>query len=216
MPLKDYYLILEVEPQASDADIRSSYRKLAMQLHPDRRPNDQVAAAQFREVQEAYDTLTDPHKKEMYLQQRWYEQSQGRRMTGMKALTPVSVLKDILHLDKYISLQNPYHLDKAGLLDYLLQTLSPEAVELLRKEPDKEILAVVFTTTLNCARHLKPEQAMALTDRLQVLAASEPRLQPQLDNYLRTIRSERFWERLRIPILLLVSLLICYLFFRLS
>jgi DnaJ-domain-containing protein 1 len=216
MPLKDYYQILEVEPQASDSDIRSSFRRLAKQFHPDRNPDDQVAAAHFREVQEAYDTLTDPYKKEIYLQQRWYEQSMGRRMTGMKALTPVSVLKDILHLDKYVSLQNPYHLDKAGLLDYLLQTLSPEAIELLRNEPDTDILGVVLTTTLNCARHLKPAQALALADRLNSLAGAEPRLKPILDKYLATVRAEHFWERIRIPILLVVSLLICYIFFRLS
>jgi molecular chaperone DnaJ len=216
MPLKDYYLILEVDPQASDADIRSSFRRLAMMFHPDRNPDDMVASAHFREVQEAYDTLTDPRKKDAYLQLRWYEQSMGRRMAGMKALTPVSILKDILHLDKYISLQNPYHLDKAGLLDYLLQTLSPEAVALLKAEPDPDILGVVLTTTLSCARHLKPPQAMALADRLYSLAEAEPRLKPLLEKYLATVNTEQFWERIRIPILLAVSLVICYIIFRLS
>ena len=146
MPVKDYYRILELGPEASESDIRKAYRRLAMTHHPDKNPDDRIAEAVFREVQEAYDTLTDPRKKDAYLQLRWYEQSQGRRLSGLKALTPVNLLKDLLQLDKYISVQDPYHIDRQGLSAYLLQTLSPEVIEQLNMETDRGMVEEILAT----------------------------------------------------------------------
>lgn len=54
------YTVLGVEKTASDSDIKSAYRKLAMKYHPDRNPNDEQAEEKFKEVSEAYATLRDP------------------------------------------------------------------------------------------------------------------------------------------------------------
>ncbi|MBF0281665.1 MAG: molecular chaperone DnaJ [Zetaproteobacteria bacterium] len=63
---RDYYEILEVERNADEKTIKRSYRKLAMQFHPDRNPNDEKAAEKFREVTEAYEVLTDKEKRQRY------------------------------------------------------------------------------------------------------------------------------------------------------
>src|SRR5690606_40234885 len=62
----DYYEILGVDRQADDKVLKSAYRKLAMQYHPDRNPGDQAAEAKFKEVSEAYDILKDPQKRAAY------------------------------------------------------------------------------------------------------------------------------------------------------
>lgn len=64
--MMDYYKILEVEKTATQDDIKSAYRKKAMQYHPDRNPGDKSAEQKFKEVQTAYDTLSDPVKKAKY------------------------------------------------------------------------------------------------------------------------------------------------------
>ena len=56
----DYYTLLGVEPDATLAQIKKAYRKLARQHHPDTNPGDQQAAARFRQITEAYETLSDP------------------------------------------------------------------------------------------------------------------------------------------------------------
>jgi curved DNA-binding protein CbpA len=62
---KDYYALLGVTPNATAAQIKSAYRKLAKQYHPD--VNDSPDAAEkFREITEAYDTLTDPDRRNLY------------------------------------------------------------------------------------------------------------------------------------------------------
>ena len=66
MAYKDYYDTLGVPRSASDADIKSAYRKLAKTYHPDKNQGDEKAADRFKEIGEAYAVLSDPEKRKMY------------------------------------------------------------------------------------------------------------------------------------------------------
>ena len=66
MEYKDYYKILGVSRSASADEIKSAYRKLAMQYHPDRNPGDKQAEERFKEMNEAYQVLSDPQKRARY------------------------------------------------------------------------------------------------------------------------------------------------------
>jgi len=66
MDYKDYYQILGVPRNASSDDIRKAYRKLAMQYHPDRNPDDNQAEERFKEINEAYQVLNDSQKRAHY------------------------------------------------------------------------------------------------------------------------------------------------------
>lgn len=63
---RDYYEILEVSREVSTAELKSAYRRLALQHHPDRNPNDPEAAEKFKEASEAYAVLSDPDKRQRY------------------------------------------------------------------------------------------------------------------------------------------------------
>src|SRR6516162_7490523 len=63
---RDYYEVLGVPRNASEADIKKAYRKLARQYHPDRNPGDKEAATKFKEVQDAYDVVSDANKRKQY------------------------------------------------------------------------------------------------------------------------------------------------------
>ena len=66
MAKRDYYEVLGVNRDASDDDIKKSYRRLAMKHHPDRNPDSKGAEDKFKEAKEAYEMLSDPQKREAY------------------------------------------------------------------------------------------------------------------------------------------------------
>jgi len=64
--MKDYYYFLGISHDASEEDIKKSYRKLSLKYHPDKNENDDFFADRFREIQEAYETLSDRTRRKTY------------------------------------------------------------------------------------------------------------------------------------------------------
>ena len=61
--MKDYYSILGLNDKATEEEIKKTYRQLAKEYHPDKNPD---GADKFKEISEAYETLSDPQKKSAY------------------------------------------------------------------------------------------------------------------------------------------------------
>ena len=76
---KDYYQILGIDKKAAESDIKKAFRKLARQYHPDLNPNDKKAEAKFKEINEAYEVLSDADKRKKYDQfgQYWQQMDGG-------------------------------------------------------------------------------------------------------------------------------------------
>ena len=66
MSKRDYYEILGVAKNASEAEVKKAFKRLAMKHHPDRNPDDKQAEENFKEAKEAYDILSDPQKRTAY------------------------------------------------------------------------------------------------------------------------------------------------------
>ena len=64
---EDFYKLLEIDRNASDAEIKKSYRRMAMKFHPDRnKENPEEAEINFKKIKEAYEILSDPKKRAAY------------------------------------------------------------------------------------------------------------------------------------------------------
>src|SRR5271169_2077087 len=85
MAKPDYYKLLELPRSATEADIKKAYRRLAMKYHPDRNPDDPEAEHRFKEAKEAYEVLTDTHKRALYDQFGHAGLEGGRSRGGFSA-----------------------------------------------------------------------------------------------------------------------------------
>ena len=77
---KDYFKILRISRNATDKEIKSAFRKLARQFHPDLHPHDEKAESEFKEINEAYEILSDPQKKKSYEDyfSYWFKNRDGK------------------------------------------------------------------------------------------------------------------------------------------
>ena len=85
---KDYYRILEISREATEEEIKKSYRRIAMQYHPDRNPGNKEAEEKFKIASEAYEVLRDPQKREVY-DRYGIEGLRGSGFTGFRGFEDI-------------------------------------------------------------------------------------------------------------------------------
>ncbi len=214
MHLKDYYGILKVETSATLSEIKQAYRRLAQQYHPDKNNNDPYASAQFAEIKEAYEVLTHPGRKEKYLQQRWYNQSIGNRKK-QDVITSVNVLKQVLELDRYVSMRDIHRMDSQGLTDYILEIISDHSITQLKTFNEPDICEQIIMLLVKQASLLTNEQAKKVSLQLQKLSTDEG-----TTLYIRSTmlqyRKKRQLEKYQPYIIGAAALMICFLIWLLS
>ena len=209
--LKDYYQILQIQPHSTLAEIKQAFRRLALIYHPDKNPNDKYAEAQFNEIKEAYEVLTNPVKKENYLQQRWYNQSIGKRRTA-ETITPVSILKLVLELEQYVSRLDVHRMNREGLSDYIDQLLSTGTIENLKQFNEPEINKQIITSTLSAMQPLSMRFLGKLPERLGTLADDETSML-QIKNFLKNRKRAFLWEQYKVALIILFTIFICMIIY---
>ena len=209
MQTKDYYKILEITPSATLKEIKTAYRRLAHQFHPDKNGNDLHATAQFEIIKEAYEVLSNPSKKDYYLQQRWYDQVMNKKQAET-IITPVTVLKQFLELDKYVSKLDVHRMDNEGLYAYITNILSGETIEKLNAFNERDINKSIIDSVLRSSRSLPLLYAKPLSERLMKLN-TDISTSKDVDGYIQRIRNADQWNKNKTAIVLLIVAILCLL-----
>jgi curved DNA-binding protein CbpA len=213
MQLKDYYKILEIEPSATLTEIKKAYRRLAQQYHPDKNTNEQYALTYFAEIKEAYEILTNPAKKDYYLQQRWYQQSIGKKEFQSQPVTPPNILKQFIELDKYVARLDSYRMDKHGLYEHIANLLSDEIIEQLRKFNEPGINKEIIEITIRTAGYLHLQQAEKIAEKMYGLSDKDPATIQKIDLFLQQFKKKSRWEKSKIYFILLATIIISLLIY---
>ena len=214
MQLKDYYKILQIEPSATMVEIKKAYRQLAQQFHPDKNLNDPYAATQFVEIKEAYEVLTDPSKKEYYLQQRWYNQSIGKRKT-QGIVTPVNILKQVLELDRYVAGLDVFRMDKNGLQEYICDILNDSTIEKLNSFGEVDVNKEITRQLLNTLRALPFSLLHPIEIRLLKIN-TDPKTTDLIKQYMIYQKKKNTKKQQEIWIVLAITITICLLIYFLT
>ena len=212
MHQKDYYSILEVETSANLLEIKKAYRKLALQYHPDKTHNDPYATAQFSAIKEAYEVLTNSAKKEYYLQQRWYNQRIGKRKS-QEVITPVTILMQVVDLEKYVATLDAFRMDKKGLEEYILGLLPDATVDVVKNFNDPEINKNIIILIIKAMSPLPTDYSGAIMIQLKKLAAGDEKNEIIVADYIQKKAKKTRREKYSLLLILVITLFLCAIIF---
>jgi molecular chaperone DnaJ len=210
MYLKDHYKTLELSPSATLQEIKKAYRKLAQQYHPDKNNNDPYAEANFNEIKEAYETLTNPVKKDEYLQLRWYNRATGNKNTE-QVITPVNILKQVIEFEKYTSTLDQFRMHSEGLFEYMNELLNEETINKLLQFNEQDVNRQIALILVKPIRFLKLEKAKIIAGKLVILTNNNSTTGALVTKALQQIKQKESWEKYKWLVVLLITVIICVL-----
>jgi curved DNA-binding protein CbpA len=210
--LKDYYSILQVPVTATPADIKQAYRKLAMQYHPDKTNDDAYSIQVFAEIQEAYEVLMNPGKKELYLQERWQYKASGKPI-GEELITAPTLLKKSLELNKAIAMMDIHRMNHNRIATSIITLLSDHVIEQLQQQKETSIHPSIVRTLLKATKPLTYEATLLAITPLQKLAGTNTELLREIQVHLKEKQRDQQWDRWRIVVVFIATLFICSLIY---
>jgi len=171
--MKDYYKILGVKPNASQAEIKSAYRAMALKYHPDKNGGDKVSEEHFKEVSEAYIILGDTAKRNAYDYTKGHHKNYTWQHIEGKP-TPVTLLilfkrikEKVLHANGKVN-QN-------ALFKVVDDLLSKENINFLIHVRDTATTNLIIDEVLTCCIFLNENLKSELYTKLTTLADGDLR-----------------------------------------
>jgi curved DNA-binding protein CbpA len=209
--LKDYYRTLELQTTAKTEDVKKAYRRLAMKYHPDTNNSD-YAVAHFREIKEAYETLSDADKRRKYDEERWLI-GMGNRAKDQVVVTPAWIQREAKKLSNHMATIDTYRMSHSALHDYVFLLLSDTHMAVLLQTNDSEMNKSIVTELLKSVKGLKYEYKYLVGQRLSELVSSDNTMLNQIYEQVEQSRKTHVWEK-NLPLLVfIISLILCVLMF---
>ncbi len=219
MHQKDYYKILEVSSTASAAEIKKSYRRLALQFHPDKNFGNKIYEAKFKEILDAYKVLSDITKRqENNNQLRFHSETTKSKQSGstQTPITAISLLNQAIAFRKKIAVLDPYRMNKVALFKQIQLLLSKQNIYIIKQYNDPKLNKRMVEEILYCSKFLPYSHVERICFQLTALAGTDNDLYRRIYKFSKEIRIKSLWEKYKLIVALLVVLIICILIFFLS
>ncbi len=203
----DYYQILQIPQSADPAEIKSAYRRLAHQYHPDKNPDNQSALAYFELIKEAYETLSNPGRKEQYLQERWLSKANGQ-LFEQPVRTPGDLLKLVLSASDKILRMDIYRMNKSGIKEELDLLITEDRVNILNDFNEISINDAIVKELLQLTMAIPITAQSDYLKKLQTIQSSHIEILRQKEEEL---AGSVFWETWKPAFIILLVVMLCIL-----
>ena len=206
--MKDYYKILGVKPSATTAEIKKAYRTLAFKYHPDKNPENSLSEAHFKEIQEAYATLSDATKRTAYNDERWLS-GMGGKTQYKEAVTPAWLLKICRELTASLTTMDTHRMSQKALQAYVLLILSDSHLGVLQQEGNEPANKTIVSELIKATERLQVKYLDEIEQRLILLANNNPEMLQAIDEHVEERMKEARREKLLPYIVALVTIALC-------
>lgn len=218
MRIKDYYKILGVSTSATAPEIKKAYRALAVKYHPDKNPNNSLAEAHFKEIQEAYSVLSHNRRRELYDEERWLS-GMGRRSNYTEAVTPAWIKNVCIELNTSLNTMDRHRVSYGALKAYILLILSDSHIGVLQQNNHLETNAAIIGEILKASHALPARYLEEIEQRLLILAGDDEAMKEAIDDHIEERMRKARKERVLPYFVILLTFALCifmYIFSRLD
>lgn len=181
-----------------------------MLYHPDKNNDDPYALARFTEIKEAYEILSNPYKKNLYLQERWLHKASGQTI-GENLVTAPSVLVKCLELNKQVAAMDIYRMNFKGMAERMAVLLNDKTIDLLLEQKEHDVHASIISTIMQSLHHFPYAAAKPAVQQLQKLAVNLPNWQQHIRETMQKKQQQEKWRWLNPLLVVLLTIAICFL-----
>jgi curved DNA-binding protein CbpA len=207
MPVKDYYKLLKIAHSADLNTIKKAYRQLAMQYHPDKHGDNQSTHFYFQEIQEAYEVLSNPEKRENYHYKIWLEKAQGHELDT--ALSTDQIIQLFIHTERAIHETDSFRRNNEQLTEILISLYSNNRLELIAETNDNSLETTTLQLAIQSSSSLSSVAQLKLIHQLNPILKKHPQMHEIWMQQINTrIKKEKI-EKLKVPIVILTTILLC-------
>lgn len=207
MPVKDYYKLLNIAHSADLNTIKKAYRQLAMQYHPDKHGDNQSTHFYFQEIQEAYEVLSNPEKRENYHYKIWLENAQGHELDT--ALSTDQIIQLFIHTERSIHETDSFRRNNEQLTEILISLYSNNRLELIAETNDNSLETTTLQLAIQSSSSLSSVAQLKLIHQLNPILKKHPQMHEIWMQQINTrIKKEKI-EKLKVPIVILTTILLC-------
>ena len=211
MPAKDYYRVLNISLSATTDEIKKAFRKLALQYHPDKNNNTQLAEEKFVEIQEAYHILSDKRKRAEYNYLKYTQNPQW--IYKPIAQSP----DDIIRLGKKLSEEteraDPFRIDRDLLFFEITDLFSAHNLAVLSQANDTAANRAIFRYIITTLHLLPFSMQTVIAEKLTMLTKDNTVSKKELQQFISHAKQYAYWNRYKVYIALTAAVLFCIVVF---
>jgi len=167
-----------------------------MIYHPDKNNGDPYSLAKFNVLKEAYETLINPVKKDLYLQERWLRKASGK-ITAEEMITPPNILIRCLELNQSVASMDVHRMDHGQIAAKICQLLNDEVIEKLLAFNETEINRSIINSVISTIGPLNLKESEIVTKRLFTIAQKDAVSNERILQFISTKQKQMQWDRYR-------------------